>query len=137
MNNDTKGTIEDKGLQPTAMRVLVYDVLKESDSALSLYEIEQRFDKVERSTIFRTLKLFQENSLVHSVYDGTGAVRYAPCDLGCTCGPDDLHVHFLCNRCQKSYCLRDLHVPEMKLPEGFDSEGANFVITGTCPDCGY
>jgi len=134
-NRDTNKILTAKGVKTTPMRKLVYDILLAGNSAMSLYEIEQQFDNVERSTIYRALKAFQENSLVHTVYDGTGAVRYALCDEGCRCTFADQHVHFLCNYCGQSYCLRSLPVPKPELPEGFVFEGAHFVVTGTCPDC--
>jgi len=124
-----------RNIKPTAMRELVYEVLDKNKKALSLYEIEQQFDNVERSTIFRTLKTFQDNYLIHSIDDGTGAVKYALCDEGCTCKPDDLHVHFLCNTCGQTHCLRDMPVPKMDLPDGFSYESANFVVKGICSNC--
>ncbi len=134
-----KGNIElklqQRNIKPTAMRELVYEVLEKNKKALSLYEIEQQFDNVERSTIFRTLKTFQEKLLIHSVHDGTGAVRYALCDEDCTCEPDDLHVHFLCNKCGHTHCLKHMPVPKMDLADGFTFESANFVVKGICSNC--
>ncbi|WP_282039294.1 Fur family transcriptional regulator [Saccharicrinis aurantiacus] len=134
-----KGEIEQKlyqrNIKPTAMRKLVYEVLDKNKKALSLHEIEQQFDNVERSTIFRTLKTFQEKLLIHSVDDGTGAVKYALCDEDCTCEPDDLHVHFLCNKCGHTHCLKDMPVPKLELPQDFSFESANFVVKGVCSNC--
>lgn len=47
------------------MRQLVLDILLKNQKAMSLYEIEQQFDNVDRSTIFRTLKTFQDNFLIY------------------------------------------------------------------------
>lgn len=134
-HRDTEKVLEAKGVKSTSMRKLVYEALWSRKSAMSLYEIERQFDNAERSTIYRALKVFQENNLVHSVYDGTGAVRYALCDEECQCTLDDQHVHFLCNSCGQSYCLRSLPVPQVELPDGFELESAHFVLTGTCSDC--
>ena len=87
MKGKTDKKLEQKNIKPTAMRQLVYEILEKQKKALSLYEIEQQFDNVERSTIFRTLKTFQDNYLIHSIDDGTGAVKYALCDDDCTCKP--------------------------------------------------
>lgn len=124
-----------RNIKPTAMRELIYEILDNNKKALSLYEIEQQFDNVERSTIFRTLKTFQDKLLIHSVDDGTGAVKYALCDEDCNCEPDDLHIHFLCNKCGQTYCLSNLPMPKVDLPEGFSLESANFVIKGICASC--
>jgi len=135
MKGEIETKLQQRNIKPTAMRELVYEVLNKSKKALSLYEIEQQFDNVERSTIFRTLKTFQEKLLIHSVDDGTGAVKYALCEEGCTCLPNDLHVHFLCNNCGQTHCLRDMPVPKMELPDGFSFESANFVVKGICSNC--
>lgn len=58
MKNDYNNKLEQKKIKPTAMRQLVYEVLSKHKKALSLYEIEQQFDNVDRSTIFRTLRTF-------------------------------------------------------------------------------
>jgi Fur family ferric uptake transcriptional regulator len=126
-----------KNIKPTTMRQLVLDVLLKGQKAMSLYEIEKQFENVDRSTIFRTLKTFQDNCIIHKIDDGTGAIRYALCDEGCTCNPDDLHIHFLCNKCGQTTCLKDLPVPKPELPDDYNFESANFVIKGTCPNCKY
>ena len=64
MKKETDTKLLQKNIKPTAMRELVYEVLDKNKKALSLYEIEQQFDNVERSTIFRTLKTFQDNYLI-------------------------------------------------------------------------
>ncbi|MCF8218356.1 MAG: transcriptional repressor [Bacteroidales bacterium] len=135
MNHEGEQKFEKKNIRPTSMRKLIYRILSEKDQAMSLYEIEQQFDQVERSTIFRTLRVFQDNCLIHLIYDGTGAVKYALCDDDCSCGINDLHIHFLCSSCGNNYCLKELPVPYMDLPEGYTFENANFVIRGICPDC--
>lgn len=135
MKVDVDKKLKQKNIKPTAMRELVYEVLDKQKKALSLYEIEQQFDNVDRSTIFRTLKAFQDNYLIHSIDDGTGAVKYALCDDDCTCDLDDLHIHFLCNKCGQTQCMKDMPVPKMDLPEGFSFESVNFVVKGTCPNC--
>ena len=124
-----------KNIKPTAMRQLVLRVLTKQKKAINLNEIEQHFDNVDRSTLFRTLKTFQDNNLIHSIDDGTGSVKYALCEDSCTCEPEYLHVHFLCQKCGQTFCFKDLPVPQPKLPEGFDFDNANFVVKGTCSSC--
>jgi len=127
--------LESKNIKPTAMRQLVYKTLVDSKKALSLAELEQEFDKVERSTIYRTLKTFLDNFAVHPVDDGTGSVKYAVCDEDRTCSLHDLHVHFYCKRCGSTRCMKELPIPNINLPEGYTFENAQFVINGVCPRC--
>jgi Fur family ferric uptake transcriptional regulator len=124
-----------KNIKPTAMRQLVLEVILKNKKALSLIEIEKQFGNVERTTIYRTLKTFQENCIIHSIDDGTGAVKYAICSKGCTCNLGDLHAHFLCNSCGQTTCLKEHPIPNPKLPSEFVFESANFVIKGICPNC--
>ncbi|RLD80693.1 MAG: transcriptional repressor [Bacteroidetes bacterium] len=135
MSEDLEKKLQFRNIKPTSMRLLVYKVLRKQQKAVSLYEIEQQFDNVDRSTIFRTLKTFQNNYLIHSVDDGTGAVKYALCDDDCTCSLNDLHVHFLCNKCGQTFCFKNLPVPIPNLPENFSFESANFVVKGICSSC--
>lgn len=134
-NKEIERKLESRNIKPTAMRQLVYKTLVDSKKALSLADLELKFEKVERSTIYRALKTFQDNFVVHPVDDGTGSVKYAVCDDDCTCNLHDLHVHFLCSRCGRTRCMKELPVPQLKLPDGYTYESAQFVIHGVCPRC--
>jgi Fur family ferric uptake transcriptional regulator len=135
MDNIIDKKLETKNIKPTAMRELVYDILNKQKKAVSLHELEQQFENADRSTIFRTLKTFLDNRLIHSVDDGSGSVKYALCDDDCTCSLDDLHTHYLCNKCGQTFCFKDIPIPKPNLPEGFDFQDAIFVVKGICSDC--
>lgn len=127
--------LTNRNLKPTAMRELVLNVLMEQHSAVSLADLEKMFDKVDRVTIYRTLKTFEEKKLIHSIDDGTGAVKYALCKESCQCHPEDLHVHFLCLKCQHTFCLSDIPIPSINLPVNFSVENINMVVKGVCSNC--
>jgi len=131
--NETK--LENRNIKPTAMRELVLKVLSEQSAAISLADLEQKFEKVDKVTLYRTLKTFEENKLIHSIDDGTGSVKYALCRETCHCQPEDLHVHFLCTRCKQTYCLTDIPVPSVILPVDFILENINMVVKGVCSNC--
>ncbi len=117
------------------MRQLVLQVLSEQKTAISLPELESKFENADRSTLYRTLKTFEERKLIHSIDDGTGALKYAVCHEKCDCHPEDLHVHFYCIKCKNTYCLTDIPVPEINLPVDFDLESINIVVKGVCANC--
>lgn len=94
MKKEIDNKLNLKNIKPTAMRELVLDILTEQKMAISLSDLEQKFHKSDRVTLYRTLKTFEENKLIHSIDDGTGAVKYALCKESCQCHPEDLHVHF-------------------------------------------
>jgi len=131
--------IEDKllkrNIKPTAMRKLVLIVLMEQKVAISLSDLENKFDKVDKVTLYRTLKTFEENKLIHSIDDGTGSLKYALCKETCQCHPEELHVHFLCTICNQTYCLNEISVPLIHLPVNFSLESVNMVVKGICANC--
>ena len=132
---DTEAKLEIRNIKPTAMRELVLKVLSEQKAAISLADLEQKFEKVDKVTLYRTLKTFEENKLIHSIDDGTGSVKYALCRETCQCHPEDLHVHFLCTKCKQTYCLNDILVPSVNLPAHFTLENINMVVKGVCSNC--
>ena len=105
-------------IKPTAMRLLILKTMLETEEAVSLLDLENRLDTVDRSTIFRTVMLFLAHHLVHCVDDGSGSLKYAVCDNSCTCSVDDLHTHFYCESCHRTFCLNlasRFHPPEREL----------------------
>jgi len=135
MKSDSEKQLEIRNIKPTAMRELVLKVLSEQTAAISLADLEQTFEKADKVTLYRTLKTFEENKLIHSIDDGTGSVKYALCKETCQCHPEDLHVHFLCDKCKKVYCLNDIPVPTINLPKDFSLESVNMVVKGVCFNC--
>ncbi|RUT79652.1 Fur family transcriptional regulator [Ancylomarina longa] len=135
MNENIESKLKSKNIKPTAMRLLVLKVLSEQKSTISLPELEKKFEKADKATLYRTLKTFEENKLIHSIDDGSGSVKYALCQDDCKCYPEDLHVHFFCVKCKKTYCLNDIPVPVIDLPMNFSLESVNMVVKGVCPIC--
>lgn len=127
--------LKQRNIKPTAMRELVLKVLTEQSTVISLSDLEKEFEKADRVTLYRTLKTFEENKLIHSIDDGTGSVKYALCKETCMCNPDDLHVHFLCTKCHHTYCLNDISIPAILLPVNFKLETINLVVKGVCSNC--
>jgi Fur family ferric uptake transcriptional regulator len=132
---ETDKKLKIRNIKPTAMRELVLKVLTEQDRAISLADLEQKFDNADKTTLYRTLKTFEENKLIHSIDDGTGSVKYALCKENCQCHPEDLHVHFHCTKCQQTYCLNDISIPSIDLPTNFKLETINMVVKGICSNC--
>ncbi len=127
--------LSNRNIKPTAMRELVLKVLTEQTTAISLAELEHKFEKADKVTLYRTLKTFEEKKLIHSIDDGTGSVKYALCTETCQCNPQDLHVHFFCTQCQHTYCLNDIPVPSVNLPVHFNLESISMVVKGICSNC--
>lgn len=129
-------SLKARNIQPTAMRLRVVDYLAERKAAVSLSDLEHHFSRSDRTTLYRTLKTFQDNGLVHQIHDESGSTKYALCADDCTCTyPDDMHVHFYCSKCENTFCFPQLSIPRFDLPDHFTPAHGNFVITGFCPSC--
>lgn len=127
--------LQERGVKPTAMRLLVLQCLIGSSEALTLRQIEEKLIEADRSTIFRTLALFEQQHLIHSINDGSGSTRYEFCRSHHHNAHDDRHPHFRCLHCQRTICLTEQRIPSIVLPEGFQVSQVNYIITGICPDC--
>ena len=135
MNRQRENLLQQRHIQPTAMRLLVLEYLLHNKQAVSLKQMETDFWHADRSTLFRTLKTFEEKKLVHRIEDGSGHAKYALCAESCECRLEDVHLHFFCTTCEKTYCLEDQLIPLFSLPPSFRPEHANLVIKGLCADC--
>ena len=125
--------LEHHGVKPTANRLLVARSLQESRRPLSLMELEEKLETVDKSAVFRTLVTFRDAHLVHML-DGD-PVRYELCHSHHEDLDDDLHVHFYCLKCHKTYCLDDTPIPPVKAPEGYAVQEASYLLKGLCPEC--
>ncbi|CAM1369089.1 Fur family transcriptional regulator [Tenacibaculum xiamenense] len=128
--------LKSKNIRVTAMRLLIFQLLAEKNVAVALSDIEKAFEKSDRTTLYRTIKTFEENDIVHQIDDGTGVIKYALCQKDCNCEIEtDLHLHFRCNVCEQTICLTDHKIPQIKIPDGFIAENVNLVVKGICDKC--
>ena len=128
--------LESKNIRITAMRMLIYKFLFEKEVAVTLSDIENAFEKADRTTLYRTIKTFEEKDIVHQIDDGTGITKYALCEKDCNCEIEtDLHLHFHCTNCNKTICLTENKIPKITVPDGFISENVNLVVKGICDKC--
>ena len=127
--------LEARDIKPTATRILIFKAMLNFSQAFSLADVETELDTVDKSTLSRTIHLFHEKHLIHSIDDGSGSIKYSVCSETCTCSLKDLHVHFYCNRCKKTYCLESISIPSVQLPPGFLLNSVNFVMKGLCDSC--
>lgn len=113
------------GVNPTAMRILIFKQICSLGGAFSLSDVEDALETVDRSTIFRTLTLFLEKGLLHEIDDGSPSRKYCRSS----------HVHFTCTSCHRTVCLDEVKIPTLVIPEGYRVEEVNCVVKGLCPEC--
>jgi Fur family ferric uptake transcriptional regulator len=124
-----------RDIKPTAVRLLVFKEIKGLNQAFSLHNLEERMLTIDKSTLFRTISLFHSKHLIHSIDDGSGSIKYSLCADECNCELTDLHPHFYCERCKNTFCLHQIKIPKIQLPENYLLSSINFVLKGRCEKC--
>ena len=127
--------MQEHGVKPTANRIMVLQALGNEPMPITLLELESTMQTVDKSVLFRTLTLFQEHHMLHVIEDGAGRMRYELCRSHDHNHDDDLHVHFYCNACRRTFCFNALPLPGVALPAGFEMSSANYVVKGVCAQC--
>ena len=135
MENLCLKILEQRGIKPTAIRMLVLKAMIDAEQAVSLLDLENKLDTVDKSSILRTITLFVSQHPAHRVDASTGSLKYEECESECTSAVKDLHTHFYCEYCHKTFCLENIHVPVVDLPEGFAVRSINYVLKGCCAEC--
>ena len=60
MSTPLESMLLSKDISPTPMRLLVLEYILNNNSAISLKDLEKTFEYSDRSTLYRTLKTFEE-----------------------------------------------------------------------------
>ena len=76
---DVEKILTESGVKLTAIRMLVMKEIIAIGHTFTLSDMEIRLETVDRSTLFRTLKLFLEHKLLHEVDNGRGSTIYCRC----------------------------------------------------------
>ena len=127
--------MEHHGVKPTANRIVIARALAAAGRPMSMTELETVVETIDKSNIFRTLQAFREAHLVHVLDDSGDGVRYELCHSHHDGEDDDVHVHFYCEKCHRTYCLDGTAIPAIPLPDGFRSVSVNYIVKGICPSC--
>lgn len=138
MNNEE--LLQAHNIKPTAIRLLTIKSIMSFAHTFSLEELSTALDTIDRSTVFRTLSLFEQNHLLHGFEDGSGKRKYCLCRDAFVSSHNETHeachhAHATCRVCGRTFCL-DSHIEPHKIaPEGFIIEDVNYIIMGICSDC--
>src|ERR1700726_1542384 len=97
-------------LSVTSGRRKILELFLHQDGALSHSDIEKKAgEKFDRVTVYRTLQVFLEKGLIHSIPTADNSIRYALCKDNCSGGQHQHdHVHFVCKECGNTMCLEDV-----------------------------
>jgi Fur family ferric uptake transcriptional regulator len=127
--------LKERGLRNTSIRKEVLSIFLAEEKALSKNDIEEHFEDIDRITLYRTIKAFEEKGIIHEAVDGTATSRYALCE-GCTTHSHvHEHAHFHCNECGNTYCLEKVSPPDISKLKDVLVQDVELVLKGTCADC--
>lgn len=136
MPKDAEHILKENKLKRTSVRLGVLKVFLDHEEALSHQDIENRFDQIDRITLYRTLRTFEEKGIIHKALDGSEKQKYALCPEECTeHDHQDEHAHFYCFDCGKTICLSEVSLPEIQAPVGYQLQQAYIVLQGICEEC--
>jgi Fur family ferric uptake transcriptional regulator len=128
-------TLKEKGLKLTPQRRLIVDIIHDTRAHFTAEEIieivQSRMPGVNKSTIYRTLELLEEEGCVYkSAMDNQFIYHHAE---------EGHHHHLVCRKCGKTIdCDEDLFVSiERSLKEkyGFRVNFKHVVVDGLCEAC--
>jgi len=125
-------------IRSTDIRVAVIDLFLNSNQAISKNELEEKLPDLDRITLYRTLKTFEDKGLIHKVVNSSNKVKYALCIDACTDHDhhhDDRHIHFECSKCEKTICIDEVPLPQISLPAEYIVNKIQLSVEGICQDC--
>lgn len=134
----TKEILKTHGLKVTQNRVDILEIFQSSNYALSYNDLDAQLkSKLDKVTVYRTLKSFEKTGILHEVLDGGSQVKYAlECKNGCNHEENhEAHAHFKCDSCEKTFCLETVTIPNLKVPKGFQVEKRHVSFQGLCESC--
>ncbi len=134
---EQQSILKKAGLKNTSIRQQILGVFMQHSYALSYNDIERIIDEtLDKVSVYRTLKSFEEKGLIHKIIDDSNQTKYALCADSCSDhSHHDSHVHFKCQNCGYTFCLTDYKIPTMSLPEGYLANDISMLVQGLCVTC--
>ena len=133
--SSTAEILKENQLRVTSCRRDVLRTFLQRKIALSHADLEDALkESFDRVTIYRTLKTFLANDLIHKVLDDSGVTKYALC-LHEVQSHDHEHVHFKCEKCGQTNCIEEVSLPQISLPKGYIGKEQNLLVHGICKNC--
>ena len=126
------------GISKTLFRTELLELFYKSKKSFSVEGILDKFsNSVNKVTIYRALENFESKGLIHQVPDKNGFKKYALCRKDeCTAIlHNHNHGHFICFKCNQTYCLDLVQLPKLSSLENFHVHNFNLTLEGLCKSC--
>jgi Fur family transcriptional regulator, ferric uptake regulator len=133
---DYETILRSAGHRVTSQRVLILDAVCDGDGHTTLGEVYMRVREVDpsidRSTLYRTLKLFVDLGLVVSADTGDGETYYE-------IAKPHRHHHLVCRQCGKEqeveHTVMQRMFDQVFQQCGFKADTDHLVLFGLCSEC--
>ncbi len=131
-----EAVLHQRGHRLTRPRLLVWSVLSGTGQHLTVEVLTQQVNEIDstinRASIYRTLRLFQELNMVRESSLGEGESWW---ELS---HPDE-HIHLVCDRCgsvdHHVGSLVETMARHLDDHHGFEVGSIDVVVKGRCPAC--
>lgn len=132
---DINELLDSKNLSRTPCRVEILKILLEAPTALSESEIREKLAyNFDRTTVYRTLRSFISQGVIHTILVEGRETHYAISDSNDSVS-NDYQVHFSCNNCEGVYCLSHHAFATPTIPDRYISKSFDLMIRGICEKC--
>jgi len=136
---NTLTTLEERGIRLTRQRKILLDIIDQSGAHLDaerLYQLaKERDSKLNRVTVYRTLKLLKESGLI----DELDLMHYAGDQHFYETRMKQEHAHVICLKCGRveEYFGEQLRSLRQQIQEtlGFEIVAARTEVGGYCSHC--
>ena len=128
--------LEQHGCRITPQRQIILEYINNATGHISAEEIfnaiHKNYPRIELSTVYRTLELLKQCSLITETNLGDGKKRFHSIYKS-------NHHHLICQDCDRvielDQCTLDTLKTEIKLKYGFNADLTHMAFTGHCQEC--
>lgn len=136
-HSEIKEELNQKGIKNTKAKSILLQILKESHAPKDvnrLYKECSEQTSVNLTTIYRSLRQFNEKNIVQEFLGTDGVAKYEYIHKG-----TKSHPHFQCEDCKKVFCLGELHFDDgiyfANMAQQHKINAINITLSGVCEAC--
>ena len=133
MNSKIRLILSNAGLRITKPRMEIFDVIELSSEPISIADIIKKTPTLDKVSVYRTVKLFVELGLLHTVFNGWKQFYELATPFAAH------HHHLICNQCGR---VTEIHseqveklIVELTNEYKFLPTQHHFEIKGKCSLC--
>ncbi len=125
--------LKNKKISETPFRKEVLAIFGKYNNAIPLSVIEKELKQFDRTTLYRTIKVFLEKDIIHEITVSGEDSNYALCQEKSNT-ISHRHIHFKCTSCGKIFCVELDKFPSINLPK-YKIEQLEIQAIGLCQCC--